>query len=527
MSDRSLVRAIFVTTLAVYLLTSGREPPWGDCNIQYMTAESMLKRGALDIPKAWPDDLPPDEHGKFYSTYPLLTSVAQMPGILLLEAAAAISPPSRGLAKPLTSHLACSLFGALTCVLFFQLCRQRKLAQRTALAATGILVFGTTIWVYAHYSYSEIAQTAMFTGFLLSVLRTDEDPTPGQARWLGLYAGLLFSMKYIYAPGILGGVAFLAWRHRKRALPLIPHAALTGAPFLIASLVYNYLCWGSPLSTGYTPYFATYWGENPLISLWGTFLSPGKSLLLYSPPLILGLVGIPRLVRDHRAACLAILAIAGPVLLVYSRYKLNGDWAWGPRFAVFVVPAFALSFAVVLDHVRRWAVTAFVVLGVCVQLLGISLYWDHFIRIGTEVRQQWLGQPNRKGAIIPVRADGHCDSCFEDIHQMEWLPPFQPILGQWWLVRSLIAGDDAIQAEANAPWHRHTSLAFNITDAYNRARLDWWGMLWIKDFPRYRLVGMILLALMLGASAGGVLMWIRARRAAEPPSPPRDPAPAG
>lgn len=530
MSDSRLARAIFVTTLAVYLLTSGREPPWGDANVQYMAAESMVKRRALDIPKPWPDDLPPDAQGKFYSTYPLVTSVVQMPGIVLLEAAAAISPPSRGLVKPLSSHLACALFGALACVLFFLLCRQRRLSQRTSLAATAILAFGTTIWVYAHYSYSEIAQAALFTGLLLSVLRTDEDPTPTNARWLGLYAGLLFGVKYIYAPGIAGAVVFLAWRHRRRVLPLIPHAALTGVPFLLASMIYNYLCWGSPTSTGYTPYFATYWGENPAISLWGTFLSPGKSLFLYSPPLILGLAGIPRLVREHRAAWIAILATAAPVLLVYSRYKLNGDWAWGPRFAVFAVPAFALSFAVALDHVKRWLVMTFLALGVCVQLLGISLYWDHFIRISTDVRQQWLGQPNRAGAIIPVRADGHCDSCFEDVHQMEWLPPFQPIIGHWWLATSLLAGDDAAAAEASAPWHRHTALHFRIADGYNRARFDWWGLLWIKDFPRTRLLGAILLALMLALTGAGVTMWIRARRALEPaarPSPPPDPAPAG
>ena len=51
-------RAIFATTFAVYLLTSGREPPWGDANVQYMVAESLVRRGAIDIPKAWPDDLP-------------------------------------------------------------------------------------------------------------------------------------------------------------------------------------------------------------------------------------------------------------------------------------------------------------------------------------------------------------------------------------------------------------------------------------------------------------------------------------
>jgi hypothetical protein len=538
--DGRLARAIFVTTLAFYLLTSGREPPWGDANVQYMAAESMLRRGAIDIPKAWPDDLAPDADGKFYSVYPLLTSAVQLPGLALYEAGVAASPPARGLLKPLTSHLACSAFGALTCVLFFYLCRQRRLSRHAASVATAVLAFGTSVWVYAHYSYSEAAQTAMFTGLVLFTLRLDEEPTPRNARWFGLFAGLLFSTKYIFAPGIAGAVVFLAWRHRaawRDRLRLVPHAALTAAPWLIAALVYNYLCWGSPTGTGYAAYFDSLFHENPLWRLWGMFLSPGKSLFLYSPPLVLGLVAIPALRRAHGAACLAVLAIGVPVLLVYSRYFSNGDWAWGPRFAIFIVPGLALGFAVLIDawlarptRLRRAVLAVVIALGVAVQLLGTAFYWDHFIRIATEVRQQWLGKPNRKGAVIPQRADGKCDSCFEDVHQMEWLPPFQPIAGHWWLVRSLVAGDDAKAAEARAPWHRQTSIAFDISRLYPNVRVDWWGLLWIKDFPKTRALGAVLLVLMVAATALGVWLWIRAHRASrardDEPTAPAEPGPA-
>jgi len=526
--DARLARAIFVIAFAAYLLSSGREPPWGDANVQYMVAESLVHRGAIDIPRPWPDDQPPGVGGKNYSTYPILTSLVQLPGLALLEGATAVAGDprgARGLARPLTSHLACSAFGALACMLFFQLCRQRRLSRRAASAATAVLAFATMTWVYAHYSYSEIAQAAFFTGFALHLLRVDEEPTPARARWLGLYAGLLFSTKYIYAASILGAAALLALqlrRDRRLLGRLALAAATTSAPFLLLALVYNYLCWGSPLSTGYHAYFDSYWGEQPLIGLWGMFLSPGKSLLLYSPPLLLGLVALPRLWRDHRRACLAALATVGPVLAIYSRYKLNGDYAWGPRFTVFLIPAAGLSFAVLLDawlaeplrRARRAALALVIALGVAVQVLGNAFYWDHFIRISMDARIAWLGAPNRQGAIIPVRADGHCDSCFEDVHQLEWLPPFQPILGHLWLLRATIRGDDAIEAEADAPWKRHTSLALPIGASYARVRIDWWGLLWIRDFPAYRVHGLALLLLLLGATGLGTRSWLRAHRAA-------------
>src|SRR5262252_9716665 len=83
-TDARLARAIFATTFAVYLLTSGREPPWGDANVQYVAAESLVKRGTLEIPRPWPDDQTPDAEGRFYSTYPLVTSLVQVPGIVVL-----------------------------------------------------------------------------------------------------------------------------------------------------------------------------------------------------------------------------------------------------------------------------------------------------------------------------------------------------------------------------------------------------------------------------------------------------------
>ena len=132
-----------------------------------------------------------------------------------------------------------------------------------------------------------------------------------------------------------------------------------------------------------------------------------------------------------------------------------------------------------------------------------------------------------------MRGDGRCDGCFEDVHQLEWLPPFQPIVGQWWLLRSVIAGDDAMHAEREAPWHRYTSTPFSIKSGYDRARLDWWGLLWIHDFPQSQTAGIILLLMMLAGTGAGIRLWLRAHRAASkdepaasPHSPSADPSPA-
>jgi hypothetical protein len=151
-----------------------------------------------------------------------------------------------------------------------------------------------------------------------------------------------------------------------------------------------------------------------------------------------------------------------------------------------------------------------VALGIGVQLLGNAFYWDHFIRISMDASEAWLGAPDRRGSVVPVGADGRCQACFEDVHQLEWLPPFQPILGQLWLARAELAGDSVERAETYAPWRRQTSLsvASRIREDFKRVRLDWWGMLWLADYPAYRGAGCTLLAVLLVAQALAIWRWL-------------------
>jgi hypothetical protein len=378
---------------------------------------------------------------------------------------------------------------------------------------------------------------AAFTGLFYQALRVRAAPTLAGGLWLGMWAGALFNSKYIHAVAISGCAAFLLltlWSRRDALLRVLAGAAITGSAFFFLALLYNYLRWSDVTSSGYEGYLANYFGGSLFDGTWGMWFSPNKSALLYSPPLVLALVGLPAAWRHHRIYLVALLFLLVPTLLVFGTYKSwTGDYAWGPRFFVFCVPVLMASFALFWDHVAsRWhrrvraaALAVVLVTGVGVQVVGNAFYWDHFIRIAMDARVQWLGKPNRGGAYVPERGRGHCDSCFEDMHGVIWLPPFSPIKGHAWLLASLIDGDDAKAAEKTAPWHRYTSLTLDIGRTYPSARLDWWGMLWIKDHRHTRPVGIALLVLFLAATGAGVLAWIRLHRRADDPEPAREAAP--
>jgi hypothetical protein len=139
-----------------------------------------------------------------------------------------------------------------------------------------------------------------------------------------------------------------------------------------------------------------------------------------------------------------------------------------------MVPALLLplvSFLADAHFGKRTLAIALVGAGLVVQLLGNAFYWDHFIRIAAEVRTQWLGAPNRRGAITADKG-GFCEGCFEDTYPSVWLPPLQPIVGHAWLFRHIALKHDAVKAMEDAPWRRHTKLPLDLAKVYARARVD-------------------------------------------------------
>ena len=113
----------------------------------------------------------------------------------------------------------------------------------------------------------------------------------------------------------------------------------------------------------------------------GLVFSPGKSLFLYSPFLILGLVSIPLFARRHgwRGA----LYIVVPVLFI-AIYSLKRVWdggGWGPRYMVPMVPFLAIVAAPLLAaawrHVPR-LLMSFLLLAALVQVLGVAKDFNLF-----------------------------------------------------------------------------------------------------------------------------------------------------
>jgi hypothetical protein len=498
--------AIFVAFFALYLLGESREALWADSKAAYIVAEHLVDGLGYDIGYPWPAGAPRGKDGKFYSVYPLLPSLVQVPAAWAQTQVMERWPGAAGFTSPLFSHAACAFFAALACALFYGLQRKLGVGPLAASLVTVALGVGSLLFPYAHDPFSESLQTACFTGFFAELIDTSERRSRGLA--LGAWAGLLINTKLIFVLVLPGAAIYLLarlWGDWRRLAATALIAALGLAPFIWMSLDYSYARWG----TYAEPTIATnqsLFRENAFLGLWGFVASLGRSVFRYSPPLVVSLVALPVFWRAHRRVALAALLTVTPIVYLYCKYALwPGDHAWGPRYLLFLHPVALAPAAVLLDGLiarglRLWEKTVLALIlaiGIFVQILGVALWRGHFIRLSHDAAQAWLGMPRKtlEGGI-------------EDFYMRVWLPPFDPIAGHAWLLRHVLAGDSAEVAGADAPWRRYTAAPLPLGPVYGSVRIDWWPLRFnIKD-PRHRLLGLTILGAESFFLAAGVAWWV-------------------
>jgi hypothetical protein len=511
---------VFLAVLSAYLLAESRTPPHNDSKQIYAVAESIVLRQAIDIPVPG---------GKLYAQHPLLPSAIHVPGVYLRKWIAHDDPAVDKLVKPLTSHLGSQLAVALGCLVFFRLLLFLGCSLAGASLGTLTLALATFLPIYARTAWSEGLQATCFIGFFSALLRLDAQPARRTGLGFGVWAGLLVSSRYAFVLALPGAALFLGYRAwRRRGLRELGRAlawpALPGAFFLALILWYNWARTGASTSSGYpslTGLLDTVLRENLFVGLWSYFFSFGKSLFLYNPPLALSVLALPLVARRHPALVWAFVLTAGPVVCLHSKFVYwSGDWCWGPRYLLFAVAPMLIPAALFVEERLRArqrlalaACSVVLVLGIGVQVVGASQYWDHYIRFSKNAQAYWLGVPNRAGALTPDHG-GSCDPCFEDFYARNFTPAFSPIEGQWWFLKHHLAGHSWEVAAQDLPLGRYTQLPFLGARAwYENPPWDWWKL----DFVgRYRRTGNWLCGLFFAGLLVGVVLWVRGARAARP-----------
>ena len=421
-----IATGIFLLVLSVYVLTSPGRIDIIDGQTRFDVAYNWIVNGRPVIRDPWigPHMGVVGRDGLRYSFYGAPGSVFALPLVWLgIQTGGPDIQPSQFLFS-LTS----SIFGAGIASLLFFFYLELGVTTRKALIWTLVSSFATYVWPISNSTFDNaqhafFALAALYFGFLSARRRS-----PAYAALGGLMAGVLFlyqeyfllivpalaisTLKFTGADDSsasrsprqqdsrVGRVIATAKRAFQAATAILRGAwnglgdarssgarycafiAATGVGVFL-SLAYNDYRFGSWFDNGKVsqvvhsavPFFG-----NPIAGFLTLLVSPGKSVFLYSPALILGVIGVRQWWRRKPELFVAVAASSLILVGFISCITFaGGDWCWGPRYLTLLLPLWALGFPFVVGvNVRRELAVAVIAVGFLVQAMALSVENQRF-----------------------------------------------------------------------------------------------------------------------------------------------------
>lgn len=452
--DRRIFACLVGGFLALHLFTASVDEPlhW-DGFVMLQDARRLLEGGFAD------------DVAKRQSFYGLGHLILELPLVSLLDQVDGRFPLRTPVPVLLGFALLPSTTAALTIGLLFLCVRRLAYDRVTALAVALALGLTSMLWVYAQTLFSDLSLALCFCAALWAALGYRNGGSPAWLALCGFAAAYAVLTKVAAGPALAGFGLYavhLAWqRHAGDRAALARDVAVFVAPasiVLLAMLGYNVFRYGHPFDAGYGIDRAAEYGfGTPLwVGLYGLLASSGKSLFLYSPTLVLAVAGVSGLARRHRAESLLVGGIVITHLVIHARWwAWHGDWSWGPRFAVSILPLAYLFTAPIFEQllgrgetrsrpVARVAALALVIVGFAVQLPGLVVNYHSFQFVAlmrTPVFEHRLYDPER----WPIRDDGV---------QVHFIPEFSPVAGHLWMWRCIQerAQLEGVACRREPPW---------------------------------------------------------------------------
>lgn len=398
---------LFLFLNCVYLLTSTGRVRTIDEIDPVLQSESLLLRHSTAIPQAVNSGIwfgKRDRNGVPRSAWPVGHALLVLPwsaaGHHLLARLPGIPRDISDLAYSTATCWSSATYAALAIAAGFLLFLRLGLAERDALACALLLAFSTPLFVYSGWLYSEPATTAIFVIAALLLFASGRPVAVSRALPAALLLG--FSI-HVRPANMVTVLVFMAavlvlessqdvegsdakdidhksfkygFNHRTTSI-LLAVMAVSGVIYLAR----NYAFFGNPFDFGVP---ATAENGKDLESwhnpFWrgvvGFLFSPGKSVFLFSPPIILGMLGLPNLWRRNRALC--VVAAIAPLanLCLYSfRTQWEGSYCYGPRYLLPSLTLLCFPIATLFLDSPSWLRPAFwvtAVSGFLIQIIGLS-----------------------------------------------------------------------------------------------------------------------------------------------------------
>lgn len=398
---------VLAATLALYLATSGGSMATTDAVVTFDVTKGLVEgRGLALSGNLLGLESMRGVDGRYYSPFGIVPSLFNVPFYLAGRWVQSVTGVRMGSADTMPKAVVV-LGGAVAAALVvwatFLLAWRLHGSARGACVAAGLLGAGTLLWPYSKFGFNQPLAALFLVLAVLALWRGVREAWLPGGTWAGAWTGLALLTRH--EMGFFAAVAavylFLATRDRPEIGRRL--AVRFGVTFVAAMAVWctlNAVRFGSPLDTGLlrdpTPAF----GSPIATGLVGLLFSPGASLFLYSPVVLLAVPALWHLWRQDRATA---WLLGAPVVLLLLLYAQLGNWvggrSYGGRYLVVILPlccaALPSWLAVRRGRPARWLLAAVCVVSVAVQVPGVAV---DFAKAGlTWARQYEAGQaPDRR-----------------------------------------------------------------------------------------------------------------------------------
>lgn len=383
---------LFLFLTCVYLLTSTGRARCLDEIDPVMQSESLLLRHSMSIPQAANSDLffgKFDRHGIPRSAWPVGHSLAILPfsafGHYVLAPFSGIPRINADLAITAATCWSSAFYAALAVAISFLIFVGITCSAQSALACSLVVAFSTPLFVYSGWLFAEPLTTAIFLAATLFLFGRGVQPSTSRALAGALLLGFAIHIRAANLVTVLVFIfatMFLPTSEQKRA-PSFRTAAILTAVVGLSGVLYlfrNYAFFGNPLDLGVPgkgELASGGWKTPYWYGLLGFLVSPGKSIFLFCPPIILGILGLPRLWQRNRALALLIACVPLASLGLYSTRTLwEGGYCYGPRYFIPSMILLCLPIGALFSNPPRWFRPAFwtvAMLGFLVQAIGLAV----------------------------------------------------------------------------------------------------------------------------------------------------------
>lgn len=379
----------------------------------YFQAEHLIDAGNISVPQTLAIRQPVVVNGRVvgtqsvffgkvgkdgqpYAPYGPLGAVLAVPHHLAGRALAYVTgvprlPAGKGLAWVIlvggVTMLTSATAAALAVAGFYRAALARSTPAPAALILSLLLGGATVLWPYGATLYSEAWQAAALVWAAALLLEARAGRPRARARVIAAalflaVAGLTKVTALVFAPAFVLAVLVdrsLSKRTRREVAVTLAIGIILAAAIHIR---WNQYRFEAPFDFGYD------WSETIPVPPARAFVvtdvprglalllvSPGKSVFVWAPVLVLAVAGARRLWQRDRALAAGIAAATGVGLVFYGAYLFpEGGYSHGPRNLVPILPLMLLAAAGVdAGQWRRPVILLCAAVGVVMALLAVSV----------------------------------------------------------------------------------------------------------------------------------------------------------